>query len=373
MGDVCVIYYWGDVWSEVPGRQRNLMLALSQMVPVFYLDAGGDRFCQVSTFCPSPGLTVVTGLARKLNAMARRRLGLAAKAFGTWHISRVTRGYRRRVLWYAENHDRLDRFIPHSVMVHDCIDPCLDEREGARAVWLEREKSVIVKSRKVFVTAESLAEICAPFSNDVMLLPNAADLPEFGSLGEITTSEPRTPQWWFSEPGDERPIITYLGGLNERFDFDLMMAVCQQCTEVRYVFTSAPTAECVSRVTALGSLPNVRCTGMLTNSNVEFVLARTSVGIIPFKMNAIGDAINPNKLFIYAIRGIPIVATATREMLRYRKFVRLARTPSEFVQAIRLALTRTATGNADVQLRQFGENNTWDHRAADAWKAIQSL
>ena len=123
----CIVYYHGNDWDGVPARQRYLMEAMSQYLPVYYIDKGRDLPGRVTWHKASERVTVIRGLARLAIGLDARRLGWLMKFYAPWALRHIRRRYSKILLWSAENCLRVDRFVPHDYLVFDSIDPAFDE------------------------------------------------------------------------------------------------------------------------------------------------------------------------------------------------------------------------------------------------------
>jgi hypothetical protein len=96
------------------------------------------------------------------------------------------------------------------------------------------------------------------------------------------------------------------------------------------------------------------------------LLAYCRVGLIPFTMGPINDAVNPVKLYAYALHGKPVVGSAIRELQSRPDVARTGRTPEEFAQQVGRAVAASDDERLRRSLIAFALENTWDHRARQA-------
>ena len=365
MQERCLIYYWGTSWGETPGRQVSLIKALSKYIPIIYLDDSIIKKGRVICTQVEPNITLIQGLTHVLGALKRRQMNQAASCFAHLHLRWLKREFQHITLWYSEAGNQFYKFLPYDSLVYDCIDPCFSKQPQERALHYKNENEIIQASTQVFATADILLERCRTFNPNVALLNNACDPAEYTPAKLAGDSRPG---WW---PNTQNPIAVYLGGMNERFDFDYAEYACRTNPNVHFVFTGGVNPDFISLANHLRTLPNVSQPGFISNEDVCFLLSKSSVGLIPFKIDEIGDAINPNKMYIYALLGIPIVGTATREMASRPEIVFAADTPEKFSQAIQQALAQKK--ERMKQLKEYGLQNTWDIRAEQAWQMIKEL
>ena len=242
----------------------------------------------------------------------------------------------------------------------DCIDPCFGNDASDIGLFVERERELLASAHLVFATADALAEHCRLHHRDVTLINNACE-PQAYTPEKIAASA--QPHWW---PATDKPIAAYLGSLDWRFDFQAMLAACRVNPHIHFVLAGYLLAELESAVAELREMPNVTLTGRISIEEGRYLLAYCSTGLIPFTMGTINDAINPVKLYAYALLGKPVVGTAIRELQSRPHVSRIGRTPREFAEQVSLAVAESGDERVRQSLKAFAMENTWDHRARQA-------
>lgn len=363
MNDCCIIYYHGTDWEGLRGRQQYLMAALSKYVPVVYLDGSRTLRRAVSCVDVSDRITVVRGLVATLWALRRRRLPGPARLCAAWHLRPVRRRFSRVLFWATENLIRPDQSIRHEGLVYDCMDPCLDHDPE-----YERRQAVALRAAaKVFASAELLAEQCRRDHDDVTLLNNACEPAEYDP--KLIASAPR-PSWW---PQTAGPVAAYLGTIDRRVDLECLRYACRLNPTVQFVIAGKVIPSLAPAMADLGALPNVTGPGPISVSDGRYLLSRCTIGLIPFVPCAMNDAVNPVKMYAYALLGKPMVGTATRELLTRPDVVQCASSAAEFAAAVGRALALAGRPEVEATLAAFASQNTWEHRAALAWETIRPL
>ncbi|MEM1108229.1 MAG: glycosyltransferase [Planctomycetota bacterium] len=362
-----VIYYHRCDWEGLRARQRYLMTALSAWVPVIFLDGGADGRGKITRYQPCPNVTVVRGMVSLIDKLQNRGAGFLGSVVARYALSGLTREWDRVIFWNAENWNRVYRYVRHDVMIHDCLDPSFDRDPDAEAAWWEREREVLSKAELVFGSAESLLDEMRKYHAKVFRLNNAC-APEEYSVEYMQSAE--RPAWW---PDDQRPVVGYLGSLDWRVDLDLLQATAARCPEVRFVLAGRVIPEVSEACSEIDRLENVSVVGPVSVEDGRYLLQNCGVGIIPFRVCAMNDAINPVKLYAYSLLGKPIVGTTVRELRERADVVYTANEPEAFAQAIRRALDESEDPQVVARQQRFAMENTWDHRAVDAWAQLRSL
>lgn len=241
-----------------------------------------------------------------------------------------------------------------SVLCYDCMDDW-DSFQNMGDFNRNQEAFLLRESDVVFVSARNLQEKCARVNVPAVLVRNAVDFDFFAQpAGEIEIE------------GAAPPVIGYYGAIADWIDLDLVFEVATLRPGYTFVLIGQVFGRDTSR---LEQLPNVRLLGHKPYESLPAYLRRFDVCHIPFLLNDVTFATDPVKLYEYLSHGKPVVSTDLPELAYCRDMVLVARTASEYAEAIDQALE--LRGPEDVRRRQeFARQNTWQLRAADMDGAI---
>jgi glycosyltransferase involved in cell wall biosynthesis len=196
-------------------------------------------------------------------------------------------------------------------------------------------------------------------SAPAMLLENGV---EFNRFAAATAPPPE----YRDIPG---PRAVYAGALDERFDVDSICAIAEN-PSVRIVLIGPATPPVAS---ALASRPNVVLLGPRPYGSLPAYLQHAQVGLLPLTSHPANEGRSPMKLFEYGAAGLPVVATATRELSRRAlPFVMLAKDACSFADEVGALVAdgarRAALGrSAREASRPYG----WAERAGLLAGALQ--
>lgn len=351
--ETCIVYFHGNDWNGVPGRQRLLMEALAPDVPVIFLDGTRDRRLRVTHFRPCANVVVLRGLASILNSCARRGWNRLARLCARVALAKYVSG-RQVIFWGAENIHCLQRFVRHDFLVHDLIDPCLGAHSAA--AFAEREASQCREADVVFCTAEALLDVARQANPRSHLVPNACSPADFTGAEQTLETPPLL-------HGRRRPYVGYMGTLDSRLDIPALRHAAAELADATFVLVGPVLREQEEALRPLRDLPNVVFAGPQFGGNAAAFAQAFNVCLIPFAAGPASDALNPVKLYTYLASGKRVVTTWIKECVRHRDLVEVTRTPPEFAAAIRQAadfddVEKTARGIA------FARENTWAQRAS---------
>jgi UDP-galactopyranose mutase len=253
-----------------------------------------------------------------------------------------------------------DQLAP-SVVVYDCMDE-LSAFQGAPRSLINEERRLFGRADVVFVGGASLYARKREQHENAHFFPSSIDHAHFAAARN-------TP----ADPPDQSPIphprIGFYGVLDERLDRDLLREVASMHPEWHFVL--------VGPVVKIGEedLPrahNLHYLGQRSYAELPAFLGNWDVAMLPFARNASTQFISPTKTPEYLAGGKPVVSTPIQDVVKpYGELglARIAATPEEFAEAIRLSLgddDETWLGRVDGFLAQ----NSWDKTFEGMWKEI---
>lgn len=250
-----------------------------------------------------------------------------------------------------------------ALKVYECHDEYAEfagmEAGPARQKWfLSMEAALARSAGLVLTTSQQLAERMSAHNRRVALVPNGVEFERFhGARGAARPAELE---------GVPRPIVGFVGKLNEILDFVLLGAVASRRLEWSFVFVAPfdgrPQLLAAPQFRSFASLPNVHLLGWQPYARVPAFINAFDVCTIPFVVNDLTNGIYPLKLHEYFALGKPVVATPIRELEAFADVAYLAGGPQAFVEAIGRAL---AEGSAELQQKRIAlaQANSWQVRA----------
>ncbi len=169
-----------------------------------------------------------------------------------------------------------------------------------------------------------------------------------------------------------RPRIGYVGRINQKLDFRLVLEVAARRPEWHWCFVGAIGATAEGRFAAdheaealwarCRALPNVHVLGPKKPADVPPYLTHMDVNAMCYRTDAGGwwSAIFPLKSLEYLAAGRPVISSRVPSMLPYRENMAFAATTDEWIDAIAHGLA----GGVGTPASRFevARANAWDDR-----------
>ena len=350
-----------DADERWPGRNQ-LLSALSEHVPVVFLErrgANGGWLTKIEE--DRPGRAYIARNAYPLSSSRLSRLRVTARLDAAQLFLALRRaGFRRHVLWLTAADPRLTHSTRKGRLLYDCADPNFLPEEN---LDFERDESrVASRAALTFSTANALLRRMKQFNSQSFLLPN----------GTSTDFHPERTRI-LSRPAELHmgggPVIGYLGTIDWRFAPEYVEVAAAEHPAWTFALVGRINDDQRRRIRSLQQLPNVIFPGPVDYETGRAWLGSFDVGIIPFRPGPISDAINPVKMYMYLMGGLPVVATEMEECLR-NPLVVTAGAPTSFSLELERALESTSELIKNQRIR-YALANTWSERAIEALQLLE--
>ena len=198
-------------------------------------------------------------------------------------------------------------------------------------------------------------------NSQTFLVPNAVDFDQFRTAAK--------PDW--VPPQDmlslKRPILGYAGEIAEWFDSELVHDLAAQNPGWSIVLIGRIHVD----ISGILKLPNVHYLGLKNYADIPSYMSQFDVCLLPFKISALTNAVNPIKFYEYLAMGKPVVSTPIREVQYYRDIVEIAER-SEFSAAVKRALETSGDQERTARRLKIAENNTWDKRIEEIVRILNA-
>ncbi len=223
----------------------------------------------------------------------------------------------------------------------------------------------------VFASSRALYEDATEFRGGEAgceLLGNGV---EYGHFEKV-----RVENGWATPP--DPPRIGYLGVIAPWFNFEYVEQLARSHPDWQVALVGPVILGVDDAVKRLTDLPNVSLGDAVAYEDVPGVLETFTVGLIPFRYDALTRGVNPNKMYEYLAMGLPVVATRfSSEVERFPGVVETGSTADEFVRACERSVAAVAeTSRLDDHRRralEIAARHDWAVIADRFWDRIRSL
>ncbi len=240
------------------------------------------------------------------------------------------------------------------VMDHPSAGAALMGRDPAE---LEAETSAIcAASELICTTSHPVRELLAERGWESELVP-------FGFPADLTGAfdgAVRPPEY----AALPRPLLGYTGGIDDRLDFDLILALADRFSEGSLVFVGplSPRLSGQARA-ALASRANIHVLGPRERTRLPAYIRHLDVALLPYEDSLWTRHQSPMKVWEYLYAGPPIVGVGSPELRLYPPpLVNYAESPDAVPALVERALVDPAAGREER--RSFALANRWEDRAA---------
>lgn len=154
-----------------------------------------------------------------------------------------------------------------------------------------------------------------------------------------------------------KPIIVYVGAIEEWFDFNLFNEMVKRMPDFAFVVIG-PDKLAKQHI---NEIENVHILGRRSYDQLPAYLQHANVGIIPFNVKEYAhllDYVNPLKLYEYMVSGIPVVSSKWKELELINSPAQLAENLDQFIEAIK----EVARDMDKEKYISFAKQHSWTSR-----------
>jgi glycosyltransferase involved in cell wall biosynthesis len=232
--------------------------------------------------------------------------------------------------------------------IFDTVDNWLEHSSYQRQHDLLKRNYQQIKDQSdlIFTVSDSLKNDLFNNQSNTHWLPNAVDLDYFQSQNQPSEKLKNIP----------RPIIGFLGILQDRIDIEIIKYLAQKNPDKSIVLAGPvwpnfPQAE-------LSKYKNIYFMGQIAHWDIPSLYNGFSVGIIPYKTNAFVKSTDPMKYYEYLAANLPIVSTPTPGIERFGHLIKIGHTAEEFNNLVNQAINENKD-TLNEERNKLLATNTW--------------
>ncbi len=260
------------------------------------------------------------------------------------------------------------RYLEKSLVCYHVVD-----NYSAAPYWTEQHRKLLARAEKYMLSIADIVIVTSPFllekqrkhNNNVLLVKNAVDYERFTFQKEAK----KIPE---DITNISKPIIGYVGGLNEKVDCGLINKVALARPNWSFIFVGQCHNYPGSEVEKLLKDPptNVHILGQRNVEEVPNYIHACNVCILPYRCDRYTEGIDSLKRYEYFACEKPVVSTDVPFVREDSQVVYIAKNANDFVQKLEEALVSTDLERCALQ-RSIALHNTWDKRVEQLSHIIQ--
>ncbi len=168
----------------------------------------------------------------------------------------------------------------------------------------------------------------------------------------------------------EKPIIGYLGTIQERLDFTLIADIARYHNDKTIALCGPIWDGVKDEIEKLKQFSNiVFSNGRVNYEDAPSFINQFDVAIIPHKIDNFVKSMNPMKMYDYLACGKPIVSTPGAGIETFKEFIYVARNNEEFNKMIDSAITGDSA-HLQEKRRHEVRKHSWQNRVTEMLKII---
>ncbi len=163
----------------------------------------------------------------------------------------------------------------------------------------------------------------------------------------------------------KKPILGYLGTINERVDIELLEFISRKLSQASLVLIGDIQYQRID-ISGLKNFDSIYLLGGKSYEELGSYTKCFDVCILPYR-----PALSPpTKIFDYLATGKPIVSTNLAGINRFKDYLYIADSKEEFVDFIKIALAENKPQLSKMRL-EAARNNTWQNRVSGIIEIIR--
>ena len=242
--------------------------------------------------------------------------------------------------------------LAESVSVFDAIDDwsAHPENHAMRGSITQGYDRARAKADIIFTVSRALQERLGG-RDRVFWEPNGVDVSRFEGKRRVPDELADLP----------RPILGYVGVIQERLDVDGLLRLAQEVPEASIVLVGPVLSE--DHVRPLRHCSSVHFLGERASSVVPDYIHQFDVCLVPHVVDELTRSMDPLKVYEYLAAGKPVVATGVADMSIPPGLVCTEPPSGDLAGAVRSALAESAgNGSLSQARRDFARSRSWVSR-----------
>jgi glycosyltransferase involved in cell wall biosynthesis len=358
---------FSDDWGRHPSSCQHLMKRFLPQNRILWVNSVGLRQPSLSVYDLRRGFEKLNEWRRPF-VQAEKNLWVYSPVSLPWNTLPVVRRWNRQVglngvrkilkrlgfskpisLTTVPNACDWIGELGETLKIYYCVDDFSEWPGMKRKSILDMEKDLLSKVDLFLATSKKLLESKKPSTEQALLLPHGVDLDHFKQAYSGIE---------FSGQGDSPPHLGYVGVIDERLDFDLLLYLIHERPKWIWIFVG-PVMSCPRE---LRRSENCRFLPPVSYAELPNALRSLDGLLMPYKVNRLTETINPLKLREYLATGKPVVATQIPEIGMFSDLLSIASSKEEFVKRIEEIIQNKSRVKPKDRWKRL-ESESWESRA----------
>lgn len=241
--------------------------------------------------------------------------------------------------------------LNEKMSVFDAIDDWRlhPQKKGIRKTVINSYSQITQKVDLILTVSPALKERLSTGKENVHWLPNGVDIEFFKHPRKMPEELTKV----------QRPIILYVGALQERVDVDLLSKIAGNFPNASLVLVGPIITPLYFQ--PLKKFSNSHFLGRKSHDQIAAFIQHSDVCIMPHKQDRFTASMNPLKLYEYLAGGKPVVSTTINGLESFEGIVSFARNADEFISLID-KVVRLRPAHLTSDRARFIDKCTWNRR-----------
>lgn len=277
---------------------------------------------------------------------------------------------KKKILWlFHPDFWYLPKIFGKSyISYYDCVDYFSSKSQNAE-IKIRRNEIKIIKNVQLMTTiSKTLKKLYSNQKKNIYVVPQGFAVKDFQSYRKL-------PQGNFLLKL-KRPIIGYVGGINERLQFPILINLAKKNPHWNFIF-NGPIQNLYyhqfkSKLNQLKKLKNVYFQEFDKKDYIPSVIKQFDICLIPYDISQdFNRYCYPMKVFEYFYLGKPIISTPIEELKQFFPLIKIASDTNDFNKSIKEILKNGWPLNYARKQKALALDNTWEKKIKKIDKILE--